>query len=84
MTLSSRTRIKARCIILLIDNKFDFRDEVYVRTDPDQRKRIITRIEVWPSGAMMYGASLNETMAWFEDFELSREKKVEWKDADYQ
>ena|GEM_PF-882445 len=62
--------------MMTIENKFDLGDIVYLRTDPEQYERIITRIEVSP-GRLIYCTSLgdNESVQHF-DFELSKEKDV--------
>lgn len=37
---------------MVIDNKYKFGDIVYVKTDPDQHKRIVCSINVYPGGFM--------------------------------
>ena len=53
-----------------IKTKYDIGDTVYVITDINQYKRIITELRVL-SVTIMYYVVLNDTGAIFYDFELS-------------
>lgn len=59
-----------------IDNKFEFEEEVYLKTDPDQRKRMIISMEVYPQGEMMYRLICNTTTSYHYAFEISRERDI--------
>lgn len=58
---------------MVVDNKFDIGDLVYIKTDIDQRARLVTGITLRLYG-MVYELSLGETTSSHYDFELSSEK----------
>lgn len=58
---------------MMIDNKFNIGDHVYVITDIEQEKGIITSILVSQNG-LLYNVSRNSLTHGFYDFELSEEK----------
>lgn len=64
---------------MIIDNKFELGQFVYVITDPDQYKRIVTGIIVNPGVQIMYECSVGNATNNFYDFELSDEKDIELK-----
>jgi hypothetical protein len=55
-----------------IANKFDLSNIVYLKTDPEQYKRIITAI-VLHQGSIMYELSVGEETSYHYDFEISSE-----------
>lgn len=59
-----------------IDNEFDFGDEVYLVTDPDQSLRIVTTMSIMPKRLIMYELSKSEQASWHFDFEISRDKNL--------
>jgi len=61
--------------MMVIDNKFDFGQVVYIKTDQDQRPRIITGILVKP-GYMEYQLNCGTDWSWHPDFAISDEKNV--------
>ena len=61
---------------MIVDNKFDFGDIVYVVTDGEQRPCQITEICVLPSKMIVYVTSRDGLEGRFYDFELSREKDM--------
>jgi hypothetical protein len=60
---------------LKIQNEFELEQEVFLVTDPDQNRHLITAIVVLP-GAVMYRLSCNGEEAEFYAFEISRAKNV--------
>lgn len=60
--------------MIKIDNKFNFKEIVYIVTDPEQAQGIITGIHVDYEGTILYGVSRNGEEGDFYDFELSRDK----------
>lgn len=58
---------------MVIDNKFDFGQEVYLKTDPEQLKRIVTQFSVTKNG-IVYELSFGAIVSPHYDFEISTEK----------
>jgi hypothetical protein len=54
---------------MVINNKFNIGDTVYIKTDVDQSPGIITCIQVNP-GDILYSVSRNSSTSHFYDFEL--------------
>ena len=67
---------------MLINNVFNIGDIVYSIHDPEQLKRIITEIEVFPEGLLMYSVSSDgsepDTKRYYS-FELSSEPDLSLK-----
>jgi len=59
--------------MMVIDNKFNIGDLVYIKTDIDQRARLVTGITLRLFG-MIYELSLSENVSNHFDFELSTER----------
>jgi hypothetical protein len=62
--------------MMVIDNKFELGDIVYLKTDPDQRARIVSKFSVLPNGLIVYELSHNTFTSPHYDFEISVEKDV--------
>ena len=60
---------------MLIDNKYDIGDIVYLKTDEDQSMRIITSITVCIN-SLIYSLSLASQETQHYDFEISKEKQL--------
>jgi len=60
---------------MVINNKFNIGDTVYVKTDIDQSPGIITCIQVNP-GDILYSVSRNSSTSHFYDFELSYDRDI--------
>lgn len=60
--------------MMVIDNKFNISEVVYLKTDPDQRERIVSKISILPNGTLVYELSHTTYTSNHYDFELSREK----------
>jgi hypothetical protein len=61
--------------MMIIENKFELQQTVYLKTDPDQKARVVTRIIVNPSG-LSYELYCGTGGSWHYDFEISTEKDV--------
>lgn len=60
---------------MVIDNKYSIGQEVYLTTDEEQKRRVVTAITVRPGG-MIYELSCGTTTSSHYDFELSDEENV--------
>jgi len=59
-----------------INNKFNIKDIVYLVTDPDQRKWIITYITIHDNNSFLYGVSCGVETTDCYEFELSADKDL--------
>ena len=60
---------------MIIDNKFNIGDTVYLRTDCDQNEMIVTGFSV-TQNSITYGLSFGTVESWHYDFEITLEKNV--------
>jgi len=60
---------------MTIDNKFDLKQIVYLRTDKEQLPRIVARIQIGQLG-LLYCLNQGITESWHYDFEMTEEKDV--------
>lgn len=61
--------------MMLIDTKFELGDLVYLQTDPDQQKRLVTGLEIRPNG-IIYLLSCGAVESSHYDIEISKEINV--------
>lgn len=61
--------------MMLTDNDFKLKQEVYLKTDTDQFKRFVTGILIRPNG-ISYELTCGESASWHYDFEIAIEKDV--------
>lgn len=61
---------------MVIENKHEIGDVVYLVTDEDQKARIVCAIEVFKSGELLYRLACGTITASHYDFEISNEKDV--------
>jgi hypothetical protein len=61
--------------MMVIDNKYELTQTVYLKTDPDQRQRIITQINVRVNG-LIYELTCGSSGSWHYEFEITAEKDV--------
>ncbi|HEX2868789.1 MAG TPA: hypothetical protein VHO03_17240 [Ignavibacteriales bacterium] len=59
---------------MVVDNEFDFGQTVYLKTDQDQLPRMVTLIQVGPSGHLLYYLSCGPTSTWHYEMEISAER----------
>lgn len=62
--------------MMVIDNKFEIGDFVYLTTDPDQLKRVVTAIKYCKGGELVYGVQCGTVESFHYEFELSTEKDL--------
>lgn len=58
---------------MVVDNKYYFGDEVYLKTDPEQMLRMVTSFACHPNGQIIYTLSCGTTTSDHYDFEISPE-----------
>lgn len=58
----------------IVNFAFDFGDEVYMKADPEQRKRLITAMSCRPIGIAYECTGMD--VKWCYDFELTTEKNT--------
>lgn len=61
--------------MMVIDNKFDIGQTVYIKTDDEQKQRIVTSIIVCPNG-LIYECFCSTLESKHYDFELSSERNI--------
>ena len=61
---------------MTIENKYNLRSIVYLKTDKDQAARIITGINVRASGNLTYNIAFGATDTWHYECELSDVRDV--------
>lgn len=64
-----------------IELAFDVGQVVYLKTDEDQKKRIVYSIELKQSG-VLYGLAQGNTTSWHFDFEISETCDIVVKTSD--
>lgn len=62
--------------MMIIDNKFNIGDIVYLVTDPEQTPRMITAIWVYASGNLRYELSYSEHSTSHYECEITPERNV--------
>jgi hypothetical protein len=60
--------------MMVINNKYEIKQIVYLITDPDQYPRIITSIKVHDGGELLYETSCGKDSSNHYEFEISTEK----------
>lgn len=60
---------------MLLDNKFNIGDRVYLETDTDQKEMIVTGLWV-RQGSITYGLSCGTGESYHYDFEITLTKDV--------
>jgi hypothetical protein len=60
--------------MMVIENKFELGQMVYLKSDPEQRERIVTQITVGGNMSIRYGLNCGTMETWHYDIELSTEK----------
>lgn len=61
--------------MMIIDNKFNIGDLVYLKTDNDQSQRMIVSISVRKRD-LLYELSFGSVSSWHYEFEITEEKDV--------
>jgi hypothetical protein len=60
--------------MMVIDNKFELGEIVYLKTDGEQQPRIVTAIIVCPDNSFLYELACGVHSSKHYDFEISQEK----------
>jgi hypothetical protein len=61
---------------MVVNNTYEIGDTVYLKTDPNQFPRIITRFCVNPGGVITYECFSGNISSWHYDIEFSTEKNT--------
>jgi hypothetical protein len=59
--------------MMIIDNKFDIGQGVYLATDDEQLKRLVTSIHVHPNNQIVYYLTCGSSVSEHYDFEITSE-----------
>ena len=70
-----KTFILLKFKMMLLDNKFNIGDTVFLKTDTQQNERLVTGINIRQSG-ITFALSYGSNESWHYDFEISLEKDV--------
>lgn len=62
---------------MTIKNKFDIGQEIYLVTDPEQHRRLITSFMIYPGISIVYNVSWCGEVTEHYDFELNAEKQLQ-------
>lgn len=61
---------------MMIDTQYDLGDLVYLKTDPDQCKRMVIGIDVREGVSVSYELGVGDESSWHYELEISAEKDV--------
>lgn len=64
---------------MVIDNKFDIGQLVYLITDNEQKPRIITGVTIGPNSHVTYRVTNSTDETWHYEMELTDEENIEIK-----
>lgn len=73
--LAMTTNINVKLTMMVIDNKFEIGDTVFLKTDTDQNQRLITGICI-AKHSLTYRLSCGTQESWNYDFEISNERDI--------
>jgi len=62
--------------MMVIDNKYEIGAFVYLTTDPDQHRRIVTGIKICRAAELVYEITFGTHSSDHYEFELSSEKDL--------
>ena len=60
---------------MIIENDFNIGETVYLKTDNDQKERVVTGIQISPLG-LLYRLVNGTTETWHYNMEINRERNV--------
>lgn len=63
------------CYMITVDNKFDIGQTVFLKTDPDQKERVVFALEV-TQGDTLYKLASGTEISTHYHFEILAEKNV--------
>ena len=62
--------------MITIDNKHDFEDIVFLKTDPEQHERLVHGIIICPNNQLLYDLMCGTVSSRHYDIEICKEKKA--------
>lgn len=62
--------------MMIIENKFDLGELVYLKTDEDQKQRMVTKISATLDGGLLYDLSCGTVITCHYEKEISEEKNI--------
>lgn len=62
--------------MIVIENKYEIGEIVYLKTDSDQLPRVVIAFKVYSQGEMMYEVVSGTLQSLHYNFELSKEKDL--------
>lgn len=62
--------------MIVVENEYDFGDIVYLKTDNEQLPRMITSIEVFKNGELLYKLACGTVTTPHYEYEISSQKDV--------
>jgi len=62
--------------MIVVNNKYDIGDIVYLKTDEDQSPRVVTCIKVFKHGELNYELAHGTIVSLHYEFEISNEKEI--------
>lgn len=62
--------------MIVIENKYEIGETVFLKTDADQKARIIIGIKIYKAGEIMYELVSGTEQSSHYDFEISTEKNL--------
>lgn len=65
--------------VMVIDNKYEIEQTVYLKTDTEQLQRVVTAITIKPMDLLVYELSCGRESSDHYEFEISDEMNVEIK-----
>lgn len=65
--------------MIVIDNKFDIGQFVYLTTDEEQKKRVVIGVKYCPDDLVLYEVQCGLSLSCHHAIELSSEKDIEIK-----
>lgn len=65
--------------MMVVENKYEIKDRVYLVTDAEQSIRIVCAITIYASGVLLYRLACGADTSEHYDFEISSEKELQIK-----
>lgn len=62
--------------MIVLQNKYDFGDIVYLKTDMEQLPRIVTAFISCPAGDILYEVNCGTIVSRHYEFEINSEKEI--------
>jgi len=62
--------------MMVIDNKFEIGQLVYLKTDEEQKERMVVNIIIGPNDTLRYLLCLAAAETWHYEMEITHEKNV--------